>query len=166
MATMLRKSPPVCLGISLIKLLLGRLRLSRQFVGEIVKMKDDQEFNIFRHITSIPTKSSPAKRTEKSTVFIVSFKFARLSHKANKIASIMPMLLITGYPGFHVKMYGVNYENGYWQGMYQWESRQALEAYKKSFVFGMMNKRAIFSTLQSLEIDNNSLADFINKYKV
>ncbi len=91
---------------------------------------------------------------------MVRFKFSKLSHKANTIASIIPMLLITGYPGFQVKMYGVNHTNGYWQGMYQWESKQALEEYKKSFVFRMMNKRALENTLYSFETENHLLLDY------
>lgn len=39
------KSLPVCLGISLIKLMLGKLRFSKQYVGEMVKMQDGQSEN-------------------------------------------------------------------------------------------------------------------------
>jgi hypothetical protein len=75
------------------------------------------------------------------------------------------MLLIAGFPGFHAKMYGVNKETGYWQGMYQWESKAALEEYKKSFVFRMMNRRAIDSSLKYTETENQTLVDFINSHK-
>jgi len=71
------------------------------------------------------------------------------------------MLLITGFPGFHIKMYAVNSVNGYWQGMYQWESIQALEEYRKSFVYRMMNKRAIKESIQSFKLENYNLYDFI-----
>ena len=119
-------------------------------------MEDGQEYVIFRHITA-----STCNGSENVTIFIVSFKFARLSHKVNKIASIIPMLLITGFPGFKTKIYAVNNETGYWQGLYQWESKQALEEYKKSFVFRMMNKRAISNSLSSIEIINQQLTYFI-----
>ena len=161
MAKKFRKSPLVCLGISLGRLLLGRLRYSKQYLGNSVKMEDGREFTIFRHITTYPLKER-----EKTTVFIVSFKFARLSHKVNKIASIIPMLLITGFPGFNTKMYAVNNETGYWQGMYQWKSKQALKEYKKSFVYKMMNKRAIKGTLSSMEFDNQQLIEYIEKNKI
>jgi len=119
-------------------------------------VKDGQEYDIFRHITD-----SARNKSKIGTIFIVSFKFARLSHKANKIASIIPMLLITGFPGFNTKIYAVNYETGYWQGLYQWESKQALEEYKRSFVFRMMNKRTISNSLSSIEIINQKLTYFI-----
>ncbi len=63
-------------------------------------------------------------------------------------------------------MYGVNKRNGYWQGMYQWQTTQALEEYKKSLVFKMMNKRAIKSTLSSRESEYQSLIDYINSITV
>ena len=158
MASKLRKSPPVCLWVSSFRVIIGRLRLSDQFLGRKVSMQDGQVFKIFRHITRHPVPKSDAP-----VVFIVSFKFARGSHNANKLASILPMLLITGFPGFATKMYGVNESNGYWQGMYQWQSKQALETYKKSFVFRMMNKRAVKDSLASFEMEHQTLADFMNR---
>ena len=160
MAKKFRKSPPVCLGISLVRLLLGKLRYSKQYLGQTVKIEDGQEFVIFRHIT-VFTRN----RNENEIIFIVSFKFARLSHKANQIASIIPMLLITGFPGFITKIYAVNAGNGYWQGMYQWNSKKHLEEYKNSFVYKMMNKRAITNTIRSNEFSNKKLTDFIEDYR-
>jgi hypothetical protein len=47
--------------------------------------------------------------------------------------------------------------------MYQWKSKQALEGYKRSFVFRMMNKRAKKGTVSSIEIDNQHLNNYIEK---
>lgn len=74
--------------------------------------------------------------------------------------------MISGFPGFDVKLYGVNKSNGYWQGMYQWQTIQDLEEYKKSFVFRMMNRRAITGSLNMMEFKNQNLADFINSHAV
>jgi hypothetical protein len=71
------------------------------------------------------------------------------------------MLLITGFPGFTAKIYAVNYKNGFWQGMYQWKSTQHLDEYKKSFVFRIMNKRAIPGSIHSFTIENKIILDFI-----
>ena len=158
MAMNFRKSPLACLGTSFVKLLFGRLKYSKLYSGTALKMKDGQQFTIFRHITVYPLNESKA-----TTVFIVRFKFERLSHKANKIASIIPMLLITGFPGFNTKMYSINNTNGYWQVIYQWKSKQALEDYKKSFVFKMMNKRTIKETMRADEFDNQLLNNFIKE---
>ena len=101
--------------------------------------------------------------SQKKKLFLI--KFASLTHKANKIASIIPMLLIAGFPGFNTKMYAANNKNGYWQGMYQWKSKQTLEEYKQSFVFKMMNKRAIKNTVSSMEFENHQLINFVEQNK-
>jgi len=143
----IRKIPLVCLMISIIWLLLGKLRLSKKFLDEKIINNDGKVFTLFRNISI-----HHAKQESECCVFIVSFKFSRLSHKANKLTSIIPMLLITGFPGFIQKIYAVDFESGYWQGMYQWKSRQHLEDYKKSFVYRMMNRRAEKGSVKSIEI--------------
>ena len=158
MTNKLRTLPPACLFVSVFRLLIGKLRLSDLFIDKIIEMDDHTYFQVFRHITD-----RKVAFTAESTVFIVSFKFSRLSHKANKLASIVPMLLITGFPGFVKKIYAVNHENGYWQGMYQWESLEYLEEYKKSLVFRVMNKRAIPNTITSIQFENKSLDNLLNE---
>lgn len=161
MLNKLSKSPLVCLIISIFRLALGRLKLSDSHLGKTLLMQDQNQYRIFRHITIKNDQNTAA-----NTVFVVNFKFARLSHKANKKASIIPMLLITGFPGFVKKIYAFNPENGYWQGMYQWKSSKHLEEYKKSFVFRIMNKRAIPGSINSFEIENQNMSIFIEKYMV
>jgi hypothetical protein len=156
MTSKFRRLSFVCLVLSIFRLLTGKLILSKQFIGRTVEMDKNSNYEIFRHITF--------KKFDfdyKSTVFIVSFKFSTLSHRANKLASIIPMLLIAGFPGFIKKIYAVNHKNGYWQGMYQFESIEYLEDYKNSFVFKLMNKRAIPETLNSIHYDTQSLYSII-----
>lgn len=138
----------------------GILRLSKEYHGTTLKMEDGETYQIFRHI-----RMHPDKKIASPITFVVRFKFSRLSHSANKITSIIPMLLITGFPGFQIKMYGVNKGNGYWTGMYQWESEDALEEYKRSFVFRVMNRRAIDGTVTTLEIPDHRLQDYIENHK-
>ena len=154
-----RTIPPVCLSIAILELLSGTLRMSREFVGRETRIDKDQVFTIFRQI-----KNRKARISGDHVTFVVQFKFARLSHQANKLASIIPMLLIAGFPGFIQKLYAVNIENGYWQGMYEWKSVKHLEAYKNSFVYRMMNKRALKGTVQSHTISNRFLSDLIEAY--
>ena len=156
MATSIRKSPPVCLSISIVRLLFRKLTYSKEFITSIVKMKNSDEYKIFRHV-----EISDKKNIDSSVVFIVRFKFANFSQKINVFISQFPMLLITGFPGFIAKVYAVNEKNGYWQGMYQWESKQAVAEYKKSFVLKMMNKRALQNTVQYFEIEKCSIDNFI-----
>lgn len=161
MASKFRNSPPICLFISIGKLLIGKLRLSNHYCKHTLKMEDGQKFIVFRHITD-----NSVKDVEESAIFIVRFKFARLSYRANQIASIIPMLMITGFPGFQIKMYAVNKETGYWQGMYQWKTQKHLEEYLRSFVYKTMNKRAIKETISSKEYSNQLLINYIEKNKI
>lgn len=161
MPSVIRKSPPVCLWISIVRLILGRLRLPKASLGQTLGMYDGERYQIFRQISMHPDKEVASPIT-----FIVRFKFSRLSHRANKIISIIPMLMISGYPGFQTKIYCVNKGNGYWQGMYQWESENALEEYKRSFVFRVMKRRAIDGTVTTLELPGNRLRDFIETNKI
>lgn len=156
-----RKTPFVCLIISIILLLIGKLRLTKKYLNNTIKMECGNKFVIFRHITT-----DPLIQVDSKCIFIVSFKFASLSHKANKLTSIIPMLMIAGFPGFYAKIYAVNQDNEYWQGMYQWKSVEHLEDYKRSFVFKMMNKRAIPGSITSVELINQSLAEFIAAHKI
>lgn len=148
--------PPVCLSIAIFKLLTGKLRMSSEYVGRKTCIEDGQVFTIFRQI-----KNREAVYSDSQITFVVSFRFARLSHPANKLASLLPMLLIAGFPGFVQKIYAVNKETGYWQGMYEWKSEDHLDAYTKSFVFRMMNKRALKGTVQSQTISNVQLNDLM-----
>lgn len=150
----IRRIPPVCLFVALGRLLTGGIRLSDENLGKIVNNDAGGKFRIFRNIKSKKQDIFPD-----ACVFIVSFKFARLSHNTNKVVSLIPMLLIAGFPGFIQKMYAVNDENGYWMGLYKWKSKKHLEAYKKSFVFRMMNKRALPNSLNMTESDKLNIID-------
>lgn len=144
------------MSIAILELLSGRLGISREFAGRSTLIDDGQVFTIFRHI-----RKRKAGIADPSIVFVVRFRFARLSFQANKLASIIPMLLIAGFPGFVQKVYSVNRENGYWQGMYEWRSARYLEAYWLSFVYRMMNKRALKGSVESYAIPYGRLSDLI-----
>ena len=161
MAISIQNNPMVCLLLSLVRLLSRRLKYSKEYVGTTLKMENGEKYHIFRHIRSVLPSHD-----EQGSVFIVNFKFARLSQKVNRFVSQVPMLLITGFPGFRVKMYAVNQENGYWLGIYQWESKHALDAYKQSLVLRIMNCRAIDGSVTYRTFDNYCLTDYIDKHKI
>ena len=161
MAMSVRKNPFLCLLLSLGRMLVGRLKYSKEYVGTTLKMENGETYHIFRHIRSVPQSND-----EQGSVFIVNFKFAKLSQNANRFVSQFPMLLITGFPGFRVKMYGINQENGYWLGIYQWESKHALDAYKQSLVLRIMNSRAIEGSVTYRELDHTRLTDYIEEHKI
>jgi hypothetical protein len=71
------------------------------------------------------------------------------------------VLLIAGYPGFRDKVWLVNEDTGYWQGLYQWESTEAAEAYGGSFVFGIMRRRARPESVASQVMPGTALKNFL-----
>jgi len=157
----IRTIPLVCLIISLVRLLVGKLRFSKYYLKKEVKGIDGKTYTIFRHIMI-----HPLQKESKSCVFVVQFRFAHLSHRANKIASIIPMLMISGRPGFIQKMYAVDHVNGFWQGIYQWGSPYDLEFYQRSFIFRMMNRRAVKGSVTSVTFHDVSLDNYIQEQKV
>ena len=154
----IRITPPVCLIISLAELLCGRLHFPGNYLNSEIQGNDGMTFRIFRDI-----RKNPIGEESGNCVFVVRLRFAHLSQRANRLASVIPMLIIAGFPGFMEKIYAVNPDNGYWQGMYQWKSAKHLEAYKKSFIYKMMNKRAIKGSIESVEFSNKSLNILINE---
>ena len=62
-------------------------------------------------------------------------------------------------------MYAMNTENGYWLGLYQWESQQALEDYKQSWVLHLMNRRAVDGSVTYHEFEKSRLSDYIEEHK-
>ena len=134
-------------------LFISKLHFPSNYNNQIVRMDDGIEFRIFRHMH---LKSS--SQSESGSILIVRFKFKKFSHNTNIILSGIPILLIAGFPGFRDKLWMIDWKTGYWQGMYQWENVEAIEKYKKSFVLGMMNKRAIdksisYEIIKDINID-------------
>jgi hypothetical protein len=149
------KNPFVYLLRSLGRLFLGRLKYFNEYVGTTITIENGETYHIFRHIASLAHNSK-----EHGAVLIVRFKFARFPYAVNKFISQFPMLLITGFPGFQTKMYAVNPQNGYWLGMYQWRSKQALDDYKQSFVLHVMNMRAQDGSVTYREFEQCLLIDY------
>ncbi|MEW5957887.1 MAG: YdhR family protein [Chloroflexota bacterium] len=159
----IRQNPLVCLLVAGSHALSGRIRFLAQHTTETISMDDGQLFTIFRHVTLDTNKRNEA---ETMTVLVIRFKFATLSQKANRLASLLPIPLIIGFPGFKEKIWMINNDTGYWQGVYQWESEEAVEEYKKSFVLGVMNKRALPGSISYKIIPNTDLSEYIRRNSI
>lgn len=159
----IRCNPLICFFITLGNFLRGRIHFSKEDIGKTLRMDDGQRFTIFRHVTLDGSTSNSA---EILAVFIVRFKFAKLSQQANKIASLIPIPLIVGFPGFRDKIWMVNEETGDWQGVYQWESEKVVEDYQQSFVLGIMNRRAIQASLSSTILPNTRLSEYMREHLI
>lgn len=154
----IRTLPPVCFLVANAKLLTGRVHFPKEHVGKVLEMDDGMRFIVFRHAhLRGPVLKSPA-------IFIARFRFARFNHKTNRRLSLMPIPLIAGFPGFADKLWMVNLETGFWQGVYQFESVEAVEAYQRSFVLGLMNRRAEQGSLNTSILPSTSLQAFLDRH--
>jgi hypothetical protein len=135
-----------------------RIRRRKLFLKKTVRMEDGKRFVVFRHVYR---KARQRSDSENSVVMVVGFRFARFSQNANRRLSLIPIPMIAGYPGFHDKVWMLNEDDGYWQGVYQWESETAVESYRHSFVLRIMNRRAAEGTLSISTIPNISINDYI-----
>jgi hypothetical protein len=137
-------------------LIISKLQFPPNYNNKVVRAEDGKEFTIFRHMH---LKSSSQQEAE--SIFIVRFKFKKFSHNTNIRLSRIPILLIAGFPGFRDKLWMIDWKTDYWQGIYQWKNLEAIENYKKSFVLGMMNKRAINKSISYEIIKNKNIDDYL-----
>jgi hypothetical protein len=118
-------------------------------------MEDDKEFQIIRDL-----KVDPRQNPETSAaVFKVRFKFSSLSLAVNKRLSIFPAPFLIAKSGFQEKIWAVS-EDGYFQGIYQWASKELAEKYPQSFIFKMMTKRSAEGTLDYEVIPDMLLSEY------
>jgi hypothetical protein len=149
----LRNNAAVCFFVAVTRILFGWLRVSRYHVG-MTLFTDDGDFCPFRRLINVASASD-----EHSCVFSVQFKFARLTEKQNRRASVIPMLLIAGFPGFRGMVFSTNSDDGRWMGLYEWASREHLENYRCSWVYRMMNRRAVPGSIdERLHMERNLAA--------
>lgn len=139
-------------------ILIGKIKFSTQYIDKWICMEDLIEFKVFRHMKLINRNN-----TAMGSIFIVRFKFKSLTHEANKKVSKIPIPLIGGFKGFRDKIWMIDENTGYWQGIYQFDSMNSIERYKKSFVLGIMNKRAIDSSLVYWVVPNMSIDHYLQE---
>ena len=120
-------------------------------------MEDGQKFIAFRHLIVEPKKPS----NKNLVVFRVRFKFSNLSPKINKRLSSFPTPFLIAQTGFRQKIWTIN-DEGYFQGLYQWESKKQAEKYLDTFIFKMMTKRSTAGTLSYEVIPDILLSDYVN----
>lgn len=118
----------------------GRLHFPRDRIGEVIQMYDGEEFTIFRQVIVDPTPKQPAKPQAE---FRVLFKVTRMSAQQNKPFSLIPIPFITGLPGFRSKLWMVNENTGFNQGLYEWDTVEEATFYANSFAMQFMRNRSI-----------------------
>ena len=142
----------------ILKIISRNLQFPKYYCGKTVQMEDGLKLKIFRHMKDI--SKNPA---ENGSILIIRFQFNKFSHSTNIKASKIPIPLIGGFKGFGDKLWMIDWENGYWQGIYQWDNEITIERYKKSFVLNIMNKRAEESSISYNILPDINFEEYINK---
>ena len=136
----------------------GRIHFSKAYAGKTLLMEDGKNFQVIRDL-KVNTKQSPEKT---AAIFKVRFKFSGLPLGVNKRLSMIPAPFLMAKPGFCEKIWTVS-EDGYFQGIYQWATKEFAESYPQSFIFKMMTKRSAEGTLSYEVIPDTVLTHYIKK---
>ncbi|MFW9997431.1 MAG: hypothetical protein ACFFD4_35635 [Candidatus Odinarchaeota archaeon] len=128
-----------------------RLHLPKDRNGEVIKGSNGKEYVIFRGLTVDPKKNQPEKS---GALLKLQFNFKSGSARKNKRLSKIPIPFIAGLQGFRSKYWMIYEPSGGFQGIYEWDSVQDAENYKKSFAVKLLTKRAVPGSL-NFEIVQN-----------
>lgn len=139
----------------------GQIHFPNSFNGMKVKMEDNQEFEIFRHVVIGDKGDTP----ENGAVFIVRFKLSNMSIEENKRFSRLPIPMFIGLPGFKAKFWMCDERSGYNQGIYQWQSYRDAVNYSNSFAMNFMSKRSEKGSVSYYVLDNCNIFKLINNIK-
>ena len=133
-----------------------QIHFSKEHTGKVLEMEDGKKFQVIRDLkvdlNQIPEKSS--------AVFKVRFRFSGLPLAVNKRLSIFPVPFLIAKSGFQQKIWAVT-EDGWFQGIYQWASRNSAQKYPQSFIFKMMTKRSVEGSLSYEVIPDTILSEYI-----
>jgi hypothetical protein len=140
----------------LFNIISGRVHSPEEHVGSTLTMEDSTNFSILRRI-QVRKNNMDANEY---AVFIVRFKFKNLKFETNKRLSIIPTPFLINMKGFREKIWTFNEDTDFFQGIYQWESKELAEKYPESFVFNLMTKRAAPGTISYKIIENTELEEY------
>ena len=152
----------VCANKLVLNIVSGRIISPTNLVGSNIVMEDSTKFTVLRRI-QVEGKNA---NSDEYAVFIVRFKFKNLKFETNKRLSIIPAPFLINMKGFREKIWTFNEDTDFFQGIYQWESKEIAEKYPKSFVFNLMTKRAAPGTVSYEIIENTELIEYLKRLKL
>ena len=137
----------------------GRVHFPEDYVGAKLKMEDGKIFTVLRRLR-VEGKNV---NSDGYAVFKVRFKFKNLKLQTNKRLSMIPAPFLMGMRCFREKYWTFNEDTDYFQGIYQWESKEIAEKYPDSFIYKLMTKRAAPGTLSYEIIPRTNISKYIKK---
>jgi hypothetical protein len=137
----------------------GRVHFPEENIGRNLTMEDGKKFVVFRRVQIARTTDNVASHA----VFKVRFQFKSFGPATNKRLSMIPTPFLIGMKGFREKYWTIDEKSGFFQGIYQWESKEFAERYPYSFIFGLMTSRSAEGTLSYEIIPNTDLSKYIER---
>lgn len=122
-------------------------------------MEDGKSYIVFRRLQI-------GEETEADinyAVFKVRFQFKSFGPSLNKHLSMIPTPFLIGMRGFLQKYWTIDEKSGFFQGIYQFESKELAEKYPSSFIFRLMTNRSAEGTLSYEIIPNTDLQKYIKR---
>lgn len=135
----------------------GRVHFHEKHIGQNLIMEDGKKFTVFRRLKI----NNNTDMANDNAVFKVRFQFKNLGPSINKRLSIMPVPFLIGMKGFREKYWTLDENSGFFQGIYQWESKEFAEKYPNSLIFKFMTNRSAKGTLSYEIIPNTDLSKYI-----
>ena len=103
------------------------------------------------------------RKVDDYAVFKVRFQFKSFGPSINKRLSMIPTPFLIGMKGFREKYWTIDETSGFFQGIYQWESKTLAEKYPSSFIFMLMTNRSVEGTLSYEILPARDLSKYIEK---
>jgi hypothetical protein len=146
-------------SIFIVNVFSGRVHFPEEHIGQKLTMEDGKKFEVFRRL-KVGDKTDIANQC---AVFKVRFQFKSLKPSINKRLSMIPAPFLIGIEGFRQKYWTFDENSGFFQGIYQWESKEFAEKYPDSLIFKLMTNRSVKGTLSYEIIPNADLSKYIEK---
>ena len=127
----------------------NRIKFDSSAINRVILMPDGKSFTIFRRVRILASSGTP----DPSAYFLVRFKPQNMGIQENIKFSYIPMMIFMGFKGFRSKYWGVNYDTGLCQGLYEWQTLKDAENYSKSIAMKFMIKRSFHESIEYEIID-------------
>jgi hypothetical protein len=92
---------------------------------------------------------------------MVRFRLSGMNVENNKRFSWLPVPFFIGLPGLRSKLWTINHQNNYFQGIYQWENEEYARKYSQSFAYSFMSRRSVKGSVSFKIIPNITLKDYL-----